>query len=141
MIQQWDFPVDEPVSLSAWRQHRLAEQLPRIAARIERGETLRAVAAEFGISHESLRQTLRRAGLSTRPTVVPAAPLRRVRSHRLPGRGRSTALAPEAIVVLLVRHRAGESIRALARASGVSHETMRRALSEAAYNGAKTTTA
>ena len=81
MIQQWDFPVDEPVSLLAWRQHRLTEQLPRIAARIERGETLRAVAAEFGISHESLRQALRRAGLSTRSTVVPAGLLRRARIH------------------------------------------------------------
>ena len=77
----------------------------------------------------------------TKQSLVSAAPRRRVRIYRLPGRGRSTALAPEETAVLLVRHRASESIRSLARASAVSHETMRRLLAEAAQNGAKSATA
>ena len=127
MIQQWDFPVDEPVSLSKWRHDHLSEHVPAIALRVERGETLRAIAQKYGVSHEALRQALKRPGIATRPLPAPVSPTRRVRSHRMPGRGRSTALAPSEVTTLLARHHAGESMRSLARASGVSHETLRRA--------------
>ena len=131
MTQQWDFPVDEPVSLPQWRRDRLSEHLPSIAIRIERGETVRTIAAAYGISHEALRQALKRRGHATRSSPVPATAPRRVRAHRLPGRGRSTALTPDEVGTLLLRHRAGESIRFLARATGVSHEAMRQMLGRA----------
>ena len=128
MTQQWDFPVDEPVSLPEWRQRHLAEHLPATAARVLRGETLRAIAPECGLSHEALRRALTRHGYATRPTPTPAASPRRHRIHRLPGRGRSMALSPDEVSTLLRRRRAGESMRSLARSTGVSHETIRRVL-------------
>ena len=130
MTQQWDFPVDEPVALPEWRHNRLVEHLPAIAARIAVGDGLRAIAAEYGVSHETLRQVVKRAEYATRPALTPAAPPRRNRLHRLPGRGWSTVLAPEEVATLLARHRAGESMRSLARRSGVSHETIRRTLAQ-----------
>ncbi len=130
MIQQWDFPVDEPVSLSEWRQTRLTDHVHAIAARIERGETLRAIAADFGLSHETLRQALERAGFRTRPDQSVAADPRRSRVHRVPGRGRSMALTPTEVAALSRRNQAGESMRSLARSYGVSHETIRRHLSQ-----------
>jgi lambda repressor-like predicted transcriptional regulator len=126
MTQQWDFPVDEPVLLPAWRAHKSAEQLPTIAARIAAGATLRGLAAEYGVSHEALRQTLKRAGIATGRPATPAPPPRRSRSYRVAGLGRSRVFAPSEVAVLLARHSGGESIRALARATGVSHETLRR---------------
>jgi hypothetical protein len=62
MIQQWDFPVDEPVSLAEWRRSRLAHGLSEVATRMAHGETLRTLAAEYGTSHESMRRALTRAG-------------------------------------------------------------------------------
>jgi hypothetical protein len=85
MTQQWDFPVDEPVSLQEWRVHRTTEQLPAIAERIAAGETLRAVAADQGMSHEALRQALTRAGYATRKAVALAAAPRRSRGYRVVG--------------------------------------------------------
>jgi len=38
--------VGEPVSLPEWRQDGLSEHLPSTALRVERGETLRAIAVE-----------------------------------------------------------------------------------------------
>ena len=132
MIQQWDFPVDEPVSLPGWRQSHVTEQLPHIAARFERGESLRGIAVECGISHEALRQALKRNGYVTRPPPSPAVPPRQTRIQRVPGRGCSTALAPDEVTALLLRHRTGESMRSLARSTGVSHETIRRVLADVA---------
>jgi transposase-like protein len=139
MIQQWDFPVDEPVSLPEWRRPHLTEHLPAIATRIEHGETLRAIAREYSVSHEALRQALKRQGHATRPTPAADAPPRRVRLYRLPGRGGSMALAPDEIAALRLQHRSGASIRSLARTYGVSHETVRRTLArmtDTDYHGA-----
>ena len=141
MIQQWDYPVDEPVSLSRWRQHRLAAHLPAIALRVERGETLRAIASEYGVSHEALRQALKRDGCATRQSCMPAAAPRRARGHRLPGRGRSSILSPDEVGALLLRHRHGESMRSLARSVGVSHETIRRVLANVSPCATASTTA
>ena len=131
MTQQWDFPVDEPVSLPAYRHRRLEESVAAIAIRVECGESLRTIAREYGVSHETLRKALKRHGRATRSSPVPAAAPRRVRAHRLPGRGRSTALTHDEVGTLLLRHQAGESIRSLARATGVSHEAMRQTLGRA----------
>src|SRR5437867_2488847 len=105
--------------------------LPEIAERLTAGETLRALAAEYDISYDSLRQALKRAGYSTSKPPMPAAVPRRIRRHRVPGGGRPVLITPAEAAEFLQRHRASESIRSLARASGVSHETMRRVLAEA----------
>ena len=115
MTQQWDCPVDEPVSLPERRYHRLAEHLSAIANRVASGQTLRAIARDYGVSHEALRQALKRSGYATRPSPVPDTSSRRARTYRLPGRGGSTTFSPEEVGVLLLRHRSGESLRALAR--------------------------
>ncbi len=128
MIQQWDFPVDEPVSLPAWRCHRLTAHLPAIAGRVAQGEALRTIANEYGMSHDALRQQLMRGGHATRQPLAAAVPARRTRANRRLGRGCSSVLSREEVAALLVRQQAGESIRALARTSGVSHETVRRVL-------------
>ena len=134
MIQQWDFPVDEPVSLPEFRRHRLDDAIMRIAERIRAGTSIRSLAAEYGVSHEAIRRALMRAHITIElgKDVRPSKELRRTRAHRLGGRGRSYTLRPDEVAHLLLRHRAGESIRALARQSGVSHETMRRALANRA---------
>lgn len=62
MIQQWDFPVDEPVPLAKWRQRRVDADLPTVTRRLEAGETLRVIATDYGVSHETLRRALNRAG-------------------------------------------------------------------------------
>jgi hypothetical protein len=83
------------------------------------------------VSHEALCQALKRTGNVQRSPTLPAAAPRRGRLHRLPGRVRSTALVPSEVTALLARHHAGESLRSLARAVGVSHETLRRAFAVA----------
>ena len=114
MIQQWDFPVDEPVSLVEWRQRQSIVDIATLDDHISKGESLRRVAAECGVSHETLRRWLQQAGVTTAPVAVTVAPRRGERRHRVPDRGRSKALGPNEVAVLLRRHRAGESIRSLA---------------------------
>ena len=133
--------MDEPVSLPQWRRDRLSPHMHTIALRVERGETLRAIGMEYGVSHETLRQALKRNGYLTRPPTVPASSPRLGRMHRLPGRGRSTALAPEEVTALLARHHAGESIRSLAHSVVVSHETIRRVLANVHTSARKCVTA
>ena len=135
MIQQWDFPVDEPASLPEWREKGLAGHLPGVAAGVAAGETLRTVASEYGVSHEALRRTLKQAGFATSKGAAPAAALRRTHRHRVIGRGRAVLISPAEANLLLGQHRNGESIRSLARATGVSHETMRRTLAMTADRG------
>lgn len=135
MTQQWDFPVDEPVSLLDYRRDLFVEQLPAIAARIAAGETLRALAAECSTSHETLRRALVQAGFTTVKASPSSAEQRRIRRRSWPGRRRPTLIAQTEAIEFLERHRGGESIRALARRAGVSHETMRRMLAEAAERG------
>ncbi|MGH2602455.1 MAG: helix-turn-helix domain-containing protein [Dehalococcoidia bacterium] len=59
-------------------------------------------------------------------------PPRRARRYRLPGRGRSRAIAPEELAGLIIRYQQGESIRSLAGSVDVSRETMRRTLANVA---------
>jgi hypothetical protein len=61
--------------------------------------------------------------------------------HRAPGRGRSTALTPDDIREVCLRHGAGEGVRALARAFGVSHETIRRYLARSGESADRAATA
>src|SRR5215207_9400465 len=104
MTQQWDFPVDEPVSLSAYRRHRLAESVTVIAERLGAGTSLRALAHEYGVSREAVRRVL------AHPVVVvdrakpmqSDLPQRRGRAHRRPGRGRSRIFTPAEVAALLV---------------------------------------
>jgi hypothetical protein len=66
---------------------------------------------------------------------------RRGRLHRAAGRGRSTALTPDEVREVRLRHGAGEGVRALARVFGVSHETVRRHLAVAGAMSELTATA
>lgn len=130
MTQQWDFPVDEPASLPEYRRHRVADAVPVIARRIATGASIRSLAAEYEVSREAIRRALAKAGIviTVEKNSPPTMTLRRTRGHRLPSRGRSQTLTPDELTPLLTRHHAGESIRALAREAGVSHETLRRGL-------------
>lgn len=65
---------------------------------------------------------------SPRHEAVQPAPLRRSRINYQAGRGRSLALTPSEITNAAARNRAGESVRSIGRAYGVSHETIRRML-------------
>src|SRR5215211_6315681 len=125
MIQQWDFPVDEPVSLPECRHHRLHHHLPAIVERKCADTSIRALADEYGVSREAIRRAVARSGIATEveKEPQPGLPLRRVRAYRLPGRGHSRAFTPAEVTELLRRHGSGESVRALARATGVSYET------------------
>ena len=129
MIQQWDFPVDKPISLPAWRGLRVADDIDVIAGRRRAGDGLRTISAAYGVGHETIRWELARAGIRTaRETArVSMVTERRPREHRQPGQERRVTLSSEEIGVLLARHRVGKSIRSLARDAGVSHETVRRA--------------
>ena len=127
---QWDFPVDEPVSLPQWKQNRVRDSIHQIAERIRAGASIRSLAREYGVGRETLRRELNRVGITIETTQIAqvVAPPRRVRLHRVPGCGRSLDILPENVPLLLTRHQAGESLRSLARSTGVSHETMRRVL-------------
>jgi lambda repressor-like predicted transcriptional regulator len=131
---QWDFPVDEPVSLPSYRCQRVDDSIHLIAQQIRAGASIRALAREYGVSREAIRRAIVRAGVVVevdshpQPDVAP----RRIRAYRLPGRGRSRALTPVEVAALLARHAGGESLRSLARAVGVSHETMRRTMARTA---------
>jgi lambda repressor-like predicted transcriptional regulator len=108
----------------------LEESVTVIAERLRTGASIRTLSVEYGVSQEAIRRAAARSGVevATEPHQEHAMPLRRVRLHRLPGRGRSRSVAPEEIATLLARRQAGESIRSLARTTGVSHESMRRTL-------------
>ena len=86
MIQRWDFPVDEPVSLRGWRRLRVSKDIEVIAARVRSGESLRSVAAAYGMSHETIRRVLARAGIDIARSSpsVPAATGLRPGVHHLP---------------------------------------------------------
>jgi hypothetical protein len=96
MIQQWDFPVDEPVSLTGYRRRRVDDTVAIIADRIRTGTSIRALADEFGVSRAAIRRALARTGVVTEveKEPQPGPPLRHVRAYRLPGRRRSRALTP-----------------------------------------------
>jgi hypothetical protein len=47
VIQQWDFPVDEPVSLPAYRRRRVDATVAYIAERIRTGTSIRALTDEL----------------------------------------------------------------------------------------------
>ena len=141
MIQQWDCPVDEPVSLPEWRRYRVRERTGEIAERIQHGVSIRSLAGEYGVNCELIRCEVARAGIEfTKVPAAPPTPVRRTRMHRLPGRGRSRAFTPDEVAELLARHHYGESIRSLARATGVSHETIRQTLARAARDDAHSAT-
>jgi transposase-like protein len=100
---------------------------------VRSGTPLRDIAILFGVSHETLRRTLREDGIITSARLAPVPhPPRRERAYRLPGRGRSRAITPVELAELVTRLDQGESIRSLARSVGVSHETMRRSLAQLA---------
>lgn len=82
-----------------------------IVARYERGDTLREIAADLGVSHEAVRQQLLYAGVDMR------------------SRGRQT---PELDIDDLVRrYQAGESVGVLAAVTGVAIRTLRQQLEDA----------
>jgi len=140
---QWDFPVDEPVSMLAYRRHHLDEEIPAIVRCMSGGARLRELAGEYGVSREAIRRALIRAGvtIAIERIAETGAPPRRPRAHRLPGRGRSRAFEPAEVSALLTRHVGGESLRSLARGTGVSHETIRRVLGGADCADARNATA
>jgi len=140
MIQQWDFPVDEPVASVEGGRRRLVEILGPIVGRVAARDSLRTFSLEYGVSHEALRQFLQRWGSATRPSPVPTSSPRRDHLHRLPGCGRASILAPSEVQALL-RRRTGESLRALSRSAGVSHETIRQVLVHDPRGVAKSATA
>jgi lambda repressor-like predicted transcriptional regulator len=140
---QWDFPVDEPVSVLNYRRPGLDNSIEEIAELARGGMSIRALAGKYGVSREAIRRALCRAAVavSVNETSQSAMPLRRVRVHRLPGRGRSRAFTPEEVVALHARREAGESMRSLARAAGVSHETVRRVLATIPQRAGESATA
>lgn len=64
MIQQWDFPVDEPVSLPEHRRRRVDEAILHIAGRLQTGTSIRSLAAEYGVSREAIRRALARTDIA-----------------------------------------------------------------------------
>jgi hypothetical protein len=56
-ICQWDFDVDEPV-LAAPARSSVAHLVDILSRRAAAGESLRVLARDYGVSHESIRRAL-----------------------------------------------------------------------------------
>lgn len=112
MIQQWDFPVDELVSLPDYRRSCLAAHLDSITARVAAGTSPRALAAEYGVSHEAVRQLLQGQAASCPRASREVAPTRWTRQNTRSARGRSLSLSEAEIKPARARPAAGMSMRA-----------------------------